>query len=100
MTDKGGNTRMRKFRDLAFLAAIAGLAAYQGRQLHIYAATGQVPATTQNAGPTHGGDTAAPHNAELAAAGGSLFHPKCAFFHGRDTGRWENGACLIRSKPV
>ncbi|MDX6457174.1 MAG: hypothetical protein QOE55_871, partial [Acidobacteriaceae bacterium] len=38
MTNKGGNTRMRKFRDLAFLAAIAGLAAYQGRQLHIYAA--------------------------------------------------------------
>ena len=38
---------MKKFRDLAILAAIAGLAAYQGRQLHIYAATGQAPATTQ-----------------------------------------------------
>ncbi|MDT7817377.1 MAG: hypothetical protein QOJ42_7293 [Acidobacteriaceae bacterium] len=100
MTNKGGNTRMRKFRDLAFLAAIAGLAAYQGRQLHIYAATGQAPATTQNAGPTHGGDTAAPHSADLAAAGGSLFQQNCAFCHGRDAGGGETGPDLTRSKLV
>src|ERR1700726_4550997 len=91
---------MKKFRDLAFLAAIAGLAAYQGRQLHIYAATGQAPATTQNAGPTHGGDTAAPHSAELAAAGGSLFQQNCAFCHGRDAGGGETGPDLTRSKMV
>ena len=95
---------MKKFRDLAFLAAIAGLAAYQGRQLHIYAATGaatgQAPATTQNAGPTHGGNTAAPHNAELAAAGGSLFQQNCAFCHGRDAGGGETGPDLTRSKLV
>jgi cytochrome c oxidase cbb3-type subunit 3 len=100
MTDKGGNTRMKKFRDLAFLASIAGLAAYQGRQLHIYAATGQAPATTQNAGPTHGGDTAAPHGADLAAAGGSLFQQNCAFCHGRDAGGGETGPDLTRSKLV
>ena len=91
---------MKKFRDLAFLAAIAGLAAYQGRQLHIYAATGQAPATTQNAGPTHGGDTAAPQNADLAAAGGSLFQQNCAFCHGRDAGGGETGPDLTRSKLV
>lgn len=100
MTDKGGNRKMKKFRDLAFLAAIAGLAAYQGRQLHIYAATGQAPATTQNAGPTHGGDTAAPHGADLAAAGGSLFQQNCAFCHGRDAGGGETGPDLTRSKLV
>jgi cytochrome c oxidase cbb3-type subunit 3 len=100
MTSKGGNTRMKKFRDLAFLAAIAGLAAYQGRQLHIFAATGQAPATTQNAGPTHGGDTAAPHAADLAAAGGSLFQQNCAFCHGRDAGGGETGPDLTRSKLV
>src|SRR3984957_18748588 len=97
---KGGNRRMKKFRDLAFLAAIAGLAAYQGRQLRIYAATGQAPATTQNAGPTHGGDTAAPHGADLAAAGGSLFQQNCAFCHGRDAGGGETGPDLTRSKLV
>jgi cytochrome c oxidase cbb3-type subunit 3 len=91
---------MKKFRDLAFLAAIAGLAAYQGRQLHIYAATGQAPATTQNAGPTHGGDTASAHNSELAAAGGSLFQQNCAFCHGRDAGGGETGPDLTRSKLV
>jgi cytochrome c oxidase cbb3-type subunit 3 len=91
---------MKKFRDLAFLAAIAGLAAYQGRQLHIYAATAQTPATTQNAGPTHGGDTAAPQNAGLAAAGGSLFQQNCAFCHGRDAGGGETGPDLTRSKLV
>jgi cytochrome c oxidase cbb3-type subunit III len=91
---------MKKFRDLAFLAAIAGLAAYQGRQLHIFAATGQAPATTQNAGPTHGGDTAAPHGADLAAAGGSLFQQNCAFCHGRDAGGGETGPDLTRSKLV
>src|ERR1700675_1378680 len=74
---------MKKFRDLAFLAAIAGLAAYQGRQLHIYAATGQAPATT-----------------ELAAAGGSLFQQNCAFCHGRDAGGGETGPDLTRSKLV
>jgi cytochrome c oxidase cbb3-type subunit III len=91
---------MKKFRDLAFLAAIAGLAAYQGRQLHIYAATGQAPATTQNAGPTHGGDTASAHNSELATAGGSLFQQNCAFCHGRDAGGGETGPDLTRSKLV
>ena len=91
---------MKKFRDLAFLAAIAALAAYQGRQLHIYAATGQAPATTQNAGPTHGGDTAAPQGAGLAAAGGSLFQQNCAFCHGRDAGGGETGPDLTRSKLV
>jgi len=82
---------MKKFRDLAFLAAIAGLAAYQGRQLHIYAATGQAPATTQNA---------APQGADLAAAGGSLFQQNCAFCHGRDAGGGETGPDLTRSKLV
>jgi cytochrome c oxidase cbb3-type subunit 3 len=91
---------MKKFRDLAFLAGIAGLAAYQGRQLHIYAATGQAPATTQNAGPTHGGDTTAAHNSELAAAGGSVFQQNCAFCHGRDAGGGETGPDLTRSKLV
>src|ERR1700720_2665146 len=97
---KGGNRRMKKFRDLAFLAAIAGLAAYQGRQLHIYAATGQAPATTQNAGPTHGGDTASAHNSELAAAGGSVFQQNCAFCHGRDAAGGETGPDLTQSKLV
>jgi cytochrome c oxidase cbb3-type subunit III len=91
---------MNKFRDFAFLAAIAGLAAYQGRQLHIYAATAQAPATTQNAGPTHGGDTAGPHNTDLAAAGGSTFQQNCAFCHGRDAGGGETGPDLTRSKLV
>jgi cytochrome c oxidase cbb3-type subunit 3 len=90
---------MKKFRDLAFLAAIAGLAAYQGRQLHIYAATGQAPATTQNAGPTHGGDAATSHP-EAAAAGGALFQQNCAFCHGRDAGGGETGPDLTRSKLV
>ncbi len=98
MIDKGGVTRMKKFRDLAFLAAIAGLAAYQGRQLQIYAATGQAPATTQNAGPTHGGD--APPSSAAAAAGGSLFQQNCAFCHGRDAGGGETGPDLTRSKLV
>jgi cytochrome c oxidase cbb3-type subunit 3 len=97
---EGGVTRMKKLRDLAFLAAIAGLAAYQGRQLHIYAATGQVPATTQNAGPTHGGDAAATHASDAAAAGGSLFQQNCAFCHGRDAGGGETGPDLTRSKLV
>jgi len=91
---------MKKFRDLAILAAIAGLAAYQGRQLHIYAATGQAPAATQNAGPTHGGDTTSAHNAELATAGGSVFQQNCAFCHGRDAGGGETGPDLTRSELV
>ena len=90
---------MKRFRDFAMLAVIAGLAAYQGRQLHIYAATGQAPATTQNAGPTHGGNGAAP-SAEAAAAGGSLFQENCAFCHGRDAGGGETGPDLTRSKLV
>jgi cytochrome c oxidase cbb3-type subunit III len=99
MIDKGGVTRMKKFRDLAFLAAIAGLAAaYQGRQLKIYAATGQAPATTQNAGPTHGGN--APPSSAAAAAGGSVFQQNCAFCHGRDAGGGETGPDLTRSKLV
>jgi cytochrome c oxidase cbb3-type subunit 3 len=85
---------MKKFRDFAFLAAIAGLAAYQGRQLHIYAATGQASAATQSAGP------ASAQNPELAAAGGSLFQQNCAFCHGRDAGGGETGPDLTRSKLV
>jgi cytochrome c oxidase cbb3-type subunit III len=91
---------MKKFRDLALLAAIGGLAAYQGRQLHIYAATGQAPATTQNAGPTHSGNGTAAPGAEAAAAGGSLFQQNCAFCHGRDAGGGETGPDLTRSKLV
>src|ERR1700721_3320281 len=94
---KGGVTRMKKFRALAIPPAIAGLAPYQGRQLHIYAATGQAPATTQNAGPSHGGDAASSHP-EAAAAGGSLFQQNCAFCHGRDAGGRETGPDLTRSK--
>ncbi len=96
---------MKKFRDLAFLAAIAALAAYQGRQLHIYAASSQAapsqtPApTTQNLGPTHGGDDTA-HTSDAAAAGGSLFQQNCAFCHGRDAGGGETGPDLTRSKLV
>ncbi len=95
--DESGVRRMKKFRDLAFLAAIAGLAAYQGRQLHIYAASGQAAATpaTQNAGPSQGGDAAA-----ASAAGGSLFQQNCAFCHGRDAGGGETGPDLTRSKLV
>jgi cytochrome c oxidase cbb3-type subunit III len=100
MMNEGGVTRMKKFRDLAILAAIAGLAAYQGRQLHIYAATGQAPAATQNAGPTHGGDAAATPASEAVAAGGSLFQQNCAFCHGRDAGGGETGPDLTRSKLV
>ena len=89
------------FRDLAILAAIAGVAAYQGRQLHIYAASGQAatPATTQNAGPTHGGNPAAA-SPEAVAAGTSLFQQNCAFCHGRDAGGGESGPDLTRSKLV
>jgi len=99
MTGEGGVKKMKKFRELALLAAIAGLAAYQGRQMHIYAATGQAPATTQNAGPSHGGDAAA-HASDAAAAGGSLFQQNCAFCHGRDAGGGETGPDLTRSKLV
>jgi cytochrome c oxidase cbb3-type subunit 3 len=99
MSGEGGLKKMKKFRELALLAAIAGLAAYQGRQLHIYAATGQAPATTQNAGPSHGGDAAHPPDA-AAAAGGSLFQQNCAFCHGRDAGGGETGPDLTRSKLV
>src|SRR6202012_5091315 len=91
---------MKKFRDLAILAAIAGLAAYQGRQLHIYAATGQAPATTKNEGPSHGGNGATAAGAEAATAGGSLFQQNCAFCHGRDAGGGETGPDLTRSKLV
>ena len=72
------------FRDLAILATIAGVAAYQGRQLHIYAASGQaaMPATTQNGGPTHGGNPATAGSPEAVAAGSSLFQQNCAICHG------------------
>lgn len=101
--DEGGVTRMKRFRDLAIVAAIAGLAAYQGRQLHIYAASGQAPAapaTTQNAGPTHGGNPATAASAEAIAGGGSVFQQNCAFCHGRDAGGGETGPDLTRSKLV
>jgi cytochrome c oxidase cbb3-type subunit III len=93
---------MKAFRDFAMLAAIAGLAAYQGRQLHIYAASGQAPVApaTQNAGPSHGGNAPPAQTAELAAAGGSLFQQNCAFCHGRDAGGGETGPDLTRSKLV
>jgi cytochrome c oxidase cbb3-type subunit 3 len=89
---------MKRFRDLAILAAIAGLAAYQGRQLHIYAATGQAPATTQNTGPSHGGNAATAPASAAVTAGGSLFQQNCAFCHGRDAGGGETGPDLTRSK--
>jgi len=89
---------MKRFRDLAILAAIAGLAAYQGRQLHIYAATGQAPAKTQNAGPSHGGDAATAQAPAAVVAGASLFQQNCAFCHGRDAGGGETGPDLTRSK--
>ncbi len=77
---------MRRFRELAFLVALAGLASYQGRQLHIFAASGQ---------------TAAPaHSSELADAGGSLFQQNCAFCHGRDADGGETGPDLTGSKLV
>jgi cytochrome c oxidase cbb3-type subunit III len=95
---------MKRFRDLALLAAIAALAAYQGRQLHIYAASGQAAATptptTQNAGPTHGGDASPAAAPALIATGGSLFQQNCAFCHGRDAGGGETGPDLTRSKLV
>jgi cytochrome c oxidase cbb3-type subunit III len=95
---------MKSFRNFALLAAVAGLAAYQGRQLHIYAATGtatgQAPATTQNTGPSHGGNAAAPPASEAVTAGGSLFQQNCAFCHGRDAGGGETGPDLTRSKLV
>jgi mono/diheme cytochrome c family protein len=91
----GGVTKMKKF---VFLATIATIAAYQGRQLHIYAATGQAPAVTQNSGPSHGGD-AAP-SAAAVTAGGSTFQQNCAFCHGRDAGGGETGPDLTRSKLV
>src|SRR6202522_1648145 len=91
---------MKRFRDVAMLAAIAGLAAYQGRQLHIYAAQAPVAPATQNAGPTHGGNAPPAQSAQLAAAGGSLFQQNCAFCHGRDAGGGETGPDLTRSKLV
>jgi cytochrome c oxidase cbb3-type subunit 3 len=93
---------MKRFRVLAFLAALAGFTAYQGRQLHIYAASSQAPAgqATQNAGPTHGGDAAPTHASEAVAAGGALFQQNCAFCHGRDAGGGETGPDLTRSKLV
>src|SRR6202046_3960245 len=95
---------MKSFRNFALLATVAGLAAYQGRQLHIYAATGtatgQAPATTQNTGPSHGGNAAAPPASEAVTAGGSLFQQNCAFCHGRDAGGGETGPDLTRSKLV
>jgi len=41
---------MKRFRDVAMLATIAGLAAYQGRQLHIYAAQAPVAPTMATTG--------------------------------------------------
>lgn len=93
-------TRIRKFRDLLVVASIASVAAYQGRQLHLYAATSQAPATTQNSGPTHGGDVTATHASGSVEAGGSLFQQNCAFCHGRDAGGGETGPDLTRSKLV
>ncbi len=92
--DEGGVTGMKKLRDVLVLSLIAGSAAYQGRQLHLYAASGQAPAVapTANAEPAH--------TPGLAAAGGSLFQQNCAFCHGRDAGGGETGPDLTRSKLV
>ena len=94
---------MKIVRDLAVVAAIAGLAAYQGRQLHIYAASAQAQQATpltQNAGPTHGGATGPTASPQAIEAGGSLFQQNCAFCHGRDAGGGETGPDLTRSKLV
>jgi mono/diheme cytochrome c family protein len=97
---------MKKIWDVTLVAAIAGLAAYQGRQLHIYAAAQapamQAPATpvTQNAGPTHGGATGPTASPQAIEAGKSLFQQNCAFCHGRDAGGGESGPDLTRSKLV
>ena len=93
-------TGIGKLRDVLVVATIAGIAAYQGRQLHLYAATGQAPVTTQNGGPTHGGDTVAKQVSGSAEAGGVLFQQNCAFCHGRDAGGGESGPDLTRSKLV
>jgi cytochrome c oxidase cbb3-type subunit III len=97
---QGGISRMNRLRDLAILAVVAGVAAYQGRQLHIYAATSQAPATTQNAGPSHGGNPATAPAPAAVTAGGSLFQQNCAFCHGRDAAGGETGPDLTRSKLV
>jgi cytochrome c oxidase cbb3-type subunit III len=91
---------MKRFRDWAFLAAVAGLAFYQGRELNIYAATGQAPVKTQNEGPSHGGNAGTPAASGAVAAGSSLFQQNCAFCHGRDAGGGETGPDLTRSKLV
>src|ERR1700744_1381428 len=91
---------MNKLRDLTFLALVVGVAAYQGRQLRIYAATGQAPATTQNAGPSHGGNPGTAPPSAAVTAGGSLFQQNCAFCHGRDAAGGETGPDLTRSKLV
>jgi cytochrome c oxidase cbb3-type subunit 3 len=97
---------MKRFRDLAFVAAIAGLAAYQGRQLSVHAAMGaatsQAPAAqaTQNAGPTHGGNTGPTATPAMVETGTALFQQNCAFCHGRDAGGGETGPDLTRSKLV
>src|ERR1700761_1931941 len=76
---ESGVTRMKRFRDLALVAAIAGLAAYQGRQLSTYAATTQAPtAATQNAGPTHGGNTGPTATPAMVEAGAAAFQQNCA----------------------
>lgn len=89
---------MNRFRDFAIVLTIAGVAAYQGRQLHIYAA--QAPAVTQNGGPSHGGATGPTASPQAIEAGGSLFQQNCAFCHGRDAGGGESGPDLTRSKLV
>jgi cytochrome c oxidase cbb3-type subunit III len=87
---KVDSQRMTRFLDFAFVAAL-GIAAYQGRQLRIYAASGQAPPVTQIAGQ---------NPSETSAAGGSLFQQNCAFCHGRDAGGGETGPDLTRSKLV
>lgn len=94
---------MKKLRDVLVLSAIAGCAAYQGRQLHLYAASAQAPAVapaTQNAGPATTANTPNPLDPALVEAGGSLFKQNCAFCHGRDAGGGETGPDLTRSKLV
>ena len=77
----GGQMRisMKALRDLAILATIAGFAAYQGRQLHIYAASGQAPAAAASATGT-------------AAAGGPLFQAELRLLPRPGRRRWRNRA--------
>ncbi len=99
---EGVVTQMKKFRDLAVPGGDRrDCAAYQGRQLHIYAASGQAPAGARDTKcRTRHTPVSKPLDPALADAGGSLFQQNCAFCHGRDAGGGETGPDLTRSKLV